>query len=344
MEPKISAIDLFCGAGGLTSGLVKSGIPVEAGVDADPNCEFAFRRNHRTSKFVLRDICEIEAPDLEELWAPGSVRLLAGCAPCQPFSTFNQARRPHQDERWRLLDQFNRLIVETLPEFVTMENVPSLEKNGVYNDFHKSLSNLGYNVKSSVLNCAEFGVPQNRHRLVLIAAKEPFVLGDINEYKSKPITVRAAIRKLRALEAGEFDITDPLHRSASLSELNMERIKTSNPGGTWHDWPKSLRAKCHTKEKGNGYVGVYGRMSWDMPSPTITTQCYNYGSGRFGHPDQNRAISLREAAILQGFAKRYVFQNSRNHISTRDVAKLIGNAVPPPLGKAIGLTILSSLR
>jgi DNA (cytosine-5)-methyltransferase 1 len=156
---------------------------------------------------------------------------------------------------------------------------------------------------------------------------------------ARPKTVRQAIGSLRALSAGEAASKDRLHASSSLSEKNLKRIKVSKPGGTWRDWPEHLVADCHRAESGRTYPGVYGRMEWDKPAPTMTTQCYGFGNGRFGHPVQDRAISLREAAILQSFPKDYAFLPKDAVVSFTALGRLIGNAVPVELGRAIAKSI-----
>jgi DNA (cytosine-5)-methyltransferase 1 len=155
----------------------------------------------------------------------------------------------------------------------------------------------------------------------------------------KPKTVKQAIGRMRALSAGETAPRDKLHVSSTLSDKNLKRIKVSKPGGTWRDWPEHLVADCHRAESGKTYPGVYGRMEWDKPAPTMTTQCYGFGNGRFGHPEQDRAISLREAAILQSFPRNYSFVPKNGEVSCKTLGRLIGNAVPVDLGRAIARSI-----
>lgn len=340
---KITAIDLFCGAGGLTHGLLKAGIDVIAGFDIDESCHYAYEKNNKGAIFFKKDIAELTGKELNALFPTGSLRLLAGCAPCQPFSTYSQGRDVQTDKKWPLLYSFSRLIRETMPEFVTMENVPDVVKHDVYHDFVTELENLGYYVWASKIFCPDYGIPQARKRHVLLASR----LGKVeiikptkkpNQYK----TVRDAISKLPPISAGQKHSEDPLHVSASLSEKNLKRIKISKEGGSWNDWPKSLRARCHIKETGRTYSGVYARMRWDEPSPTMTTQCYGFGNGRFGHPEQDRAISLREAAILQTFPKNYRFLKPTDPFSISAIGKMIGNAVPVDLGKIIGKSFLNA--
>ncbi|ECE5768265.1 DNA cytosine methyltransferase, partial [Salmonella enterica] len=206
-----------------------------------------------------------------------------------------------------------------------------------------SLLKLGYYVWASKVDCVEYGIPQNRSRHVLLASK----LGAIELVKRDDVilkTVRDAIGNLPPLEDGQTDPNDILHRASKLNPINKKRIIHSVPGGTWKDWPKELIAACHMKSSGKGYASVYGRMSWDKPSPTITTLCYGFGNGRFGHPEQHRAISLREAALLQTFPMDYIFVEDKDKFVIRSIGKMIGNAVPVELGKAIGQSIKNHLE
>ncbi|MBL8298223.1 MAG: DNA cytosine methyltransferase [Rhodanobacteraceae bacterium] len=331
----ISCVDLFCGAGGLSYGLTKAGIRVAAGVDLDPACDYPYRTNN-PGKFLRRDVVALEASELKRFFRRGELRLLAGCAPCQPFSKYSQARPASESADWALLDEFGRLIIDLEPELVTMENVPEIRTDEVFLRFLSVLE--GYHVWYDVVDCSKLGMPQSRRRLVLLASKLGPVRLKAPTGRTKQATVKHAIGELRSLEAGGRDPVDRIHVAAGLKPINLARIKQSIPGGTWRDWDDELRARCHTRESGVGYGAVYGRMEWDKPAPTMTTLCYGFGNGRFGHPEQDRAISLREAAILQTFPKNYEFvaECERVHFST--IGRLIGNAVPPRLGEIIGKT------
>lgn len=339
----VSAVDLFCGVGGLTYGLESAGVSVTLGVDIDEGCRYALEANSR-ARFLKRDIVELKGCDLQKAFRPSSIRVLAGCAPCQPFSTYSRsAKTKHGSEAgegrssdWRLLLEFGRLVREVEPEIVTMENVPPLSQQQVFQDFLKFLH--GYHVDWRVIECDRIGLPQTRKRLVLLASR----LGPISvpEFDFRQTTVRQTIGSLPPISAGGVDPDDPLHRSSRLSARNIDRIRASKQGGTWRDWPDQLRADCHAKTTGATYPSVYGRMSWDKPSPTITTQCFGYGNGRFGHPEQDRAISLREAAMLQGFPRQYAFLREGEPVSFAKIGRMIGNAVPVNLGKAIGEIIV----
>lgn len=333
---QIEAVDLFCGVGGLTAGLIKSGIKVKAGYDIADECHFAYEHNNKAT-FIHKDVAEVTASEISSWYSKGSIRLLAGCAPCQPFSTYNQGKDTTKDKKWPLLYHFSRLIREVKPELVTMENVPDVIKHKVYQDFVVELEALGYVVSAQDVACVNYGIPQTRRRHVLIASK----IGKVKlipPTHDAPVTVREVIADLETLTAGQASFSDPLHVASNLSEINMKRIKASSPGGTWRDWPEHLRADCHKKESGRSYPSVYGRMEWNKPAPTMTTLCYGFGNGRFGHPEQDRAISLREAALFQTFPPDYVFAETPKKINFKSIGRMIGNAVPVRLGEIIGLS------
>lgn len=334
----ITAVDLFCGAGGLTRGLSQAGIDVKLGVDIDSACEYPYTANNNSS-FLKKPVEELTAEEINSVFKTSSIRLLAGCAPCQTFSKYNQKATP-KDKRWWLLQHFSELIIHILPEIVTMENVPGLVKQDVFKSFIDDLETANYFVQYYIVDCADYGVPQHRNRLVLLASQ----LGAIRLLAPKELgvrrsTVKNTIANLPPIKAGEIHKCDPLHQSCTLSEINLKRIRASKPGGTWRDWDTNIVSPCHKKKTGKTYASVYGRMQWDMPSPTITTQFYGFGNGRFGHPDQDRGLSLREGALLQSFPKIYKFAPKNQMIYKKITGRLIGNAVPVKLGKAIGMSI-----
>lgn len=341
-EPGINAVDLFCGVGGLTHGLLRGGINVTAGIDLDATCRYPYEANN-SARFLEANVKELAASTLGRLLDGSPLTLLAGCAPCQPFSTYSRSgRKKRGDSDWELVGSFGRLVREIQPHFVTMENVPSVEQHPVFESFLDCLK--GYYKIWTNIECAKIGVPQTRKRLVLLASKlgeEGLTLPVGNE---PMVTVRDTIANLPKLKAGEADPSDPLHIACRLSDLNLKRIRTSLPGGTWRDWPHSLRAACHRKATGDTYPSVYGRMEWDQPAPTITTQCFGYGNGRFGHPEQDRAITLREAAMLQTFPADYAFVPEQGKVSFSLLGRLIGNAVPVRLGEAIAQTFRNHAR
>lgn len=330
---RITAVDLFCGVGGLTHGLIKGGISVRAGVDLDSSCRFPFEENN-SARFIEKDVKELSSDEIRPYFDPGTLSLLAGCAPCQPFSTYSRAKRSQKRGLdWQLLLEFGRLVRELQTDLVTMENVPQLAGHEVFSEFLDALK--GYYVSWSLVECSRLGVPQSRKRLVLLASKlGVFGLKMPSDFHSVQ-TVRDVIFGLPVIEAGESDAGDPLHTASSLSDLNMKRMLASKPGGTWRDWDPALRTTCHSRESGSSYPSVYGRMEWDKVAPTITTQCFGYGNGRFGHPEQNRAISLREAAMLQTFPRTYKFIPDGGTAQFSRLGRLIGNAVPVRLGEVI---------
>ena len=334
-------VDLFCGVGALSHGLKKVGFNIVAGYDIDARCQYAFEKNN-DSKFFLKDVGNLTGKEVVAHFTGNTPSILAGCAPCQPFSTYKH--RYAEDPQWDLVIKFGKLAAAVRPDFVTMENVPALlryQEGRVFNRFCNTLKRAGYNINWTIAKCEEFGIPQMRRRLVLIAAQD--AIAPIPLPRKSPVkTVRQAIAALEPLQAGEADLDDPLHTAPALSEINLRRIRASKPGGTWRDWPKNLRAPCHKRQSGQTYPSVYARMSWDEPAPTMTTQCYGFGNGRFGHPEQDRAISLREAAILQTFPKNYKFLDADEDVSFKEMGRWIGNAVPVKLAEAIGRVIIKS--
>lgn len=342
-DSPVSAVDLFCGAGGLTHGLIQAGIKVEAGIDIDEQAKHAFVTNNPNTVYYAWDVGRKKYPSIEKLFAKGKYRLLAGCAPCQPFSKLTQAIENHQC--WDLLNNFARFVARIQPELVTMENVPELAERGrdVFNTFVATLERLDYHVDWRIVKCEEYGVPQFRRRLVLLASR----LGELKvpdgQYctEKKWKTVRKAIGQLPPLDSGEEHPKDRLHVASRLSDLNLLRIKATSPdGGNRREWPDDLILECHKKVTGERYHSIYGRMWWDKPSPTMTTLCTGIGNGRFGHPEQHRSITLREAALLQSFPRSYEFWPSGTKLNRGAVSRMIGNAVPPRLAKALGLAIM----
>ncbi len=336
----VVGVDVFCGVGGLTYGLQNAGINIAAGIDLDPACEFPYEVNN-SAEYVLADVRELSSKDLARFYPVGAVRLLAGCTPCRPFSPFRRGADNSGDDEWQLLSKFGSLVDGLKPELVTMENVPDLASKPVFGDFVDRLRESGYEVDYRSVHCPRFGIPQHRRRLVLLASligpvKVPSGFRSPEKYK----TVRDTIASLPKLAAGETDPHDRLHKARSVNSTNLRRLQASRPGGTWRDWPKDLRAKCHRKESGASYQSVYSRMVWDEPAPTITTQAYSFGTGRFGHPEQDRSITLREAALLQTFPRRYRFLRPGERVFLARVGRLIGNAVPPRLAFFVGKEIV----
>ena len=338
-----SVVDLFCGAGGLSHGFKLEGFPLAAGIDLDEACRFPYQENN-TAPFIRKDVADLKADFVQRLFTPGQKKVLVGCAPCQPFSPYNQK---NADPKWRLLNSFGKLIAAVGPDVVSMENVPRLlqfKRGRTFKSFVKTLTDNGYNVVWDVLYGPDFGLAQTRSRLVLLASR----LGDIEmpkpTHKGPYLTVRDVIGNMPPLKHGECDASDPMHCASKLSETNSKRIVAARPGGTWKDWESDLVTACHREETGRGYGAVYGRMEWNQPAPTITTQFFGFGNGRFGHPEQDRGLSLREGALLQSFPPHYQFVESGERVQIKLVGRLIGNAVPVKLSRSIALVVRKHLE
>lgn len=344
----IGVIDLFCGVGGLSYGLKQAGLNVIAGFDIDKTCRFAYEHNNG-AMFIDTDIKRVKAKEINTLFGDSKIKVLAGCAPCQPFSSYAFSNKDKDPNKYDLLYQFGRLIEKARPDIVTMENVSQIAQfklKPVLNDFITLLrEKLRYHVSVKIVYCPDYGIPQTRKRLVLLASK----LGEINlipptHAPENYVTVKDTIGDLPALCAGEQCADDPLHKAKALSELNLLRIRNTPYGGSWKNWPDNLKLQCHKSDSGKSFGSVYGRMVWEQPAPTMTTQCTGLGNGRFGHPTQDRAISVREAALIQTFPKTYKFFADEEAVAITKASRYIGNAVPPELGIVIGKSIIQHLK
>lgn len=338
---KMKAVDIFCGAGGLTRGLLDAGIDVVAGFDRDESCRSTYEYNNPRARFIQSDIREVSP---NKLRVNSRLRrfdevLFAGCAPCQPFSSQRKGNDFRPDAT--LLSEFGRLVEAILPGFVLIENVPGIAKVRGLSTFKKFLRMLDANTYRyiyKIIDAKHYGVPQNRRRLVLLASRypEPSLPEPRFGTLLRPLrTVRQAIAHFPSIAAGESHSDVPNHVAASLTELNLERIRfTPHDGGDRRSWPDHLKLECH-KGQYDGHTDVYGRMSWDSPSPALTGRCHSISNGRYGHPEQDRAISLREAAAIQSFPDQYIFFGSKKHIAMQ-----IGNAVPVKLAEQLGKHVI----
>ncbi len=341
-------IDFFCGGGGITRGLLDAGIQVLAGIDSNPNCKETYEKNNHNT-YIECDICKLTPKELVSKYPQLKDKdnvMLVGCAPCQPFSLlrreeFDETGKPIPHKSVNLLTEFGRFVKAIKPAHVMVENVPGLKGKGsdILDDFKRMLKKEGYELDDNVIYAKDYGVPQNRRRYVLIASRlfKPVIPESTHGNKeglSPYCTVRETISKYPKIKAGEKDTEFSNHQCANLSKLLLKRIKaTPHNGGSRTDWPENLILDCHKNFK--GHTDVYGRMKWDEPSPTLTVKCFSLSNGRFGHPEQDRAISLREAAALQTFPDDYVFYGS-----VQEVGRQIGNAVPVLLAKVMGEYIL----
>ncbi len=341
-------VDLFCGIGGLSYGLKSQGFKILAGFDIDSTCKYAYETNNE-AQFYYKDVKKVSGNDIKSLYSKkkNTIHILAGCAPCQPFSSYAFKNKVKDSNKYDLLYEFGRLVDDVRPDIVTMENVTQIInfKKPVLQDFIDKLKSLGYKVDVNQVFCPNYGIPQTRKRLVLLASK----LGEIKlipptHNPKNYVTVKDTIGNLPPLKAGEVDKNDPLHRCRILSAINLKRIKATPYGGGWKDWPEELLLNCHKKNTGKSFGSVYGRMVWEEPAPTMTTLCTGIGNGRFGHPVQDRAISAREAALFQTFPNTYRFFENEQNVSITKVSRYIGNAVPPKLGEIIAKSIVNHIH
>jgi len=350
----IAAVDLFCGAGGLTCGLERAGIAVEAGVDIDGDSRYPYEQNTNADFTNAKIEPLAQHPERVKRLYPwnADVTVLGACAPCQPYSTMGHARGTDTEDhdKWGLLNAIREIVEYVEPDIVVTENVLQVRDDEVYLRFEGRLKELGYAINTDdnkSVYCPEYGIPQKRKRWVMVAAKDCQIQLPEPLYTDESMypTVRDAIGHLPSLQAGEQHPDFELHRARSLSETNLERIRNMKPGGDWTLWEERgldhLLADCHKKDSGRSYKSPYSRMRPDEPAPTITTQFYNYGSGRFGHynTEQNRALSVLEGALLQTFPQDYEFYEAWNDVGIKSLGQLIGNAVPPRLGEVVGHAI-----
>jgi DNA (cytosine-5)-methyltransferase 1 len=349
---KIKAIDLFCGAGGVTRGLLDAGIDVIAGFDIDKSLQKVYEKNNIRpngvkAKYHNKRVEDLTKKDIYKLVGSKTARkekkekfLLAGCAPCQPFSLKNKNRHDKTDHRRTLITYFADLVKKTKPDFVFMENVaglPKLEPDNL-KYFTDVLNEEGFYWEANIVNAVNYGVAQNRKRFVLLASKEKDVKIPEGEYDgvSKSYkTVGEVIKNLPPIEVGSEHPDILNHKCANLSDKNKDRLrKISKDGGSRTELPPELWLKCHLNDDGTPkkvHLDTYSRMWWNKPAPTLTTKFNSITTGRYAHPEQNRAISLREGALLQSFPEEYKFYGSM-----QDIAKQIGNAVPPKMAEAFG--------
>ena len=342
----MKVIDFFSGCGGVSEGLRQAGFDIAIGLDFDKKAAETYQENFKEAKFYNVDIRKLDEKELAKNFTKknpnNELLLLVACAPCQPFSTQNKAKS-EDDIRRTLLDETHRFIKELKPDYIFIENVPGLQKiaknkEGPYKRFINFLNMQDYKFIEFIAKSEEYGVPQRRKRFVLLASKagQLDIPAKTHGEGLEPIkTVRDFIGNFPKLEAGQIHPDDHWHRCSTLNERNLERIKNTPEGGDRRHWESHLINECHKKH--TGHMDTYGRMSWDKPAPTLTTRCYSYSNGRFGHPDtnQNRAISVREASRLQTFPQGFIFKGG-----VVEASRQIGNAVPCEMAKQFGLSIL----
>ncbi|MFC7233386.1 DNA cytosine methyltransferase [Saliphagus sp. GCM10025308] len=350
----ISAVDLFCGAGGMTHGLERAGIDVTTGIDNARAGRYPYTEN-TNAEFVDADVEALaHNPERVARMYPfqSDLTVLAACAPCQPYSTMGHSRAGGREDhdKWGLLNSVQKIVEYVEPDVLVTENVLQVRNDGIYEEFEERLEELGYALNSDQnknVYCPEYGIPQKRKRWVLIASKEGAIElpSPIYEDEDEYPTVRETIGHLPPIDAGEAHPELELHRARDLSDTNLERIRNIEPGQDWSVWEENgldhLLADCHKRDSGRSYKTPYSRLRPDEPAPTITTQFYNYGSGRFGHydTDQDRALSILEGALLQTFPQDYDFYDEWDDVGINNLGRLIGNAVPPRLAELAGRSI-----
>ena len=355
MDKVLTAIDLFCGAGGLTLGLKRAGFNVVAGIELNAEIAKTYKANHPTTKLLIKDVREISGKEILELTGLKEIDLVAGCPPCQGFTTLT-TKYHRKDPRNDLVLEMARLIEEMMPKIVMMENVPGLTSRGkpLLDEFVERLESLGYLVNKDILQMADYGVPQSRRRLVLLAGNGFYIplpkrthcykgdkkrglkpwltLADVIKNMEKPVTLSEA--KERGTPH-KFN----WHVVRNLKEISIERLKTLKAGGNRSSLPTELRPKCHIKSN-KGFQNVYGRLSWEQIPPTITSGCTTPCMGRFGHPEELRTISIREAALIQTFPKHYKFDTE--YMDT--ACDLVGNALPCLFARKVATTCIDAME
>lgn len=352
-SPGLTAVDLFAGGGGLTVGLKRAGFRVVAAVEIERHAFATYKANHPEVQAFKQDISTISGKELLACSPTSTVDLLAGCPPCQGFSSLTSKYRK-ADPRNELVSEMGRLVEEMRPRVVMMENVPGLTQKGkpLFDAFLARLTSLGYIYKWDVLQVANYGIPQSRRRLVLLAGLEfpvdlphatharagakgllPWrTLRDVLMAERKTVTFSAA-RAAGGPQAFDW------HVVRDMSAKNRERLSNAKPGEVWMKMAKELRPTCHQDEKA-GFSNVYGRLRWDHPSVTITAGCTTLSKGRFGHPEQDRTLSVREAATLQTFPDDYVFDTPYMEYA----CNIIGNALPCDFASIVARQCVTALN
>lgn len=354
MNKFFSVIDLFSGCGGSALGFKQAGFKIKVAVDINPTSTKTFSLNFPETSIITSDISYVTGKDLLDAAKIGDSNrlIIIACPPCQGFSSARRKSQQLSDKRNTIIYEFVRLLEEIRPFGFVMENVSGLAKGvgtPIFLNVLQKLKALGYFTVHGIVDTADYGIPQRRKRLVLIGSNDSNIRlsfpkpshqnPDMQDRYLPPWnTVRSVIGDLGPIMAGKKTINNYLHKSPSLSAINIKRLmNTPRDGGDRSSWPEDLILECHKKV--TGYKDIYGRMRWDNPSPTITAGCVMISKGRFGHPEQNRAISLKEAARLQTFPDNYLFSGN-----VTDIASQIGNAVPPLLAKKIGDSLYESIK
>lgn len=348
-----TALEIFAGGGGLAVGLKRAGVQPTVAIEMDPHAASTFRANHPEVALIQDDVRAVSVEQVRQLSGANSIDILAACPPCQGFSSLTSKYR-RDDARNVLVFEVSRLVRELLPKAVMFENVPGLAGRGkpLFDQFVGDLEEAGYEVNWGILEVADYGVPQRRKRLVLLAGLgfrielpapthaaggthglPPWRTVKDAISSMRPAAVLAPARMRQSLDRRDW------HVIRAISEPNIERLRHSKPGGTWRDLPEHVRPPCH-RGGYKGFMNAYGRLDWNKPSATITSGCTSLSKGRFGHPEELRTISVREAALLQTFPRNYMFDTD----SLDRACEIIGNALPCHFAEAIALQVTRTLR
>lgn len=336
-------IDFFSGCGGASAGLRQAGMRIAAAVDFDAAAAATYRANFPEAEFHEADVRKLGHDVFDNLVSNEAFLVFSACAPCQPYSSMRPSGSRARPRERSLLLTLIPFIKRLKPDAIIVENVPGLQRipgGSTWNRFLRYLDRSGYSTQWDVVDCRDYGVPQRRKRLVLLASRH----GSIDlpepthgENRQPYSTVRDFIGSLPPIEAGQSHPGDPLHRSGALGSLNLRRIKAISEGGSRSEWPEELWLNCHRNAR--GHQDTYGRMRYDDTAPVLTTKCTDITNGRYGHPTQHRAISVREAALLQTFPPDFKFVGS-----LKSVTRQIGNAVPVIVASAMGRHIIEHLH
>ena len=339
--PRPIALDLFCGSGAVSLGLRKAGFRVVGAVDFDAGACRTYRDNHPDVRLLEKDIREVDPEEFADV-IPERLDLLVVCAPCQPFSSQNR-HKSDKDSRRDLVGESKKFISRFEPSLVFLENVPGLASTSIFGGFRRWLRKAGYSVADPMrVDAADLGVPQRRTRMILVAAKGVPLSVATNIVQRRRRTVRGTISELPVPPVGRpHPGVDPLHFARRHSPLNIQRLQhIPYDGGGRESLPVELQLACHQRaEKASSFSDTYGRMRWNDVAPTLTTGCTDITRGRYAHPEQHRAITLREAARLQSFPDTYIFHGNASQVATQ-----IGNAVPPEMMRTIARSLRAAIR
>lgn len=344
IKDKMKAVDFFCGAGGVTCGFRQANIEVLAGIDKDGVFKDTYEKNNPGSVFIEYDISKLTFKELEskiDISKNDDEMIFVGCSPCQYYTNLKTDKTKSKESRL-LLEDFQKFVDHYRPGCIFIENVPGLDtdRESPLGKFKEFLSENKYVFDEDVINAKYYGVPQNRRRYVLIASRVKEHIRIPDGDSKNIVSVKRAIgdyNKFPPVEAGYKDKSDFMHTVAKLTDINLKRIKkTPKDGGSRLAWADDDELQLDCYRDHDGHTDVYGRMYWKKPSPAITTKFRYTSSGRYGHPEQDRGISIREGATLQSFPKNYVFHT--NNVNT--IGKMIGNAVPPKLAEKIGYSLI----